>query len=427
MSFLYLLIFLLIASSFLWNFNKTLLVYAPFKLILHSNIYLYDANFALNLDMAISSFAFILFLIKGNRIKGIPSYISYAFVLYCVSWFVYGLYPRFAPNAFFYEPITSILYVMMLFSSVYDKQSIKILLYSFIVVASILVIDALIDVIFGVNLITQITSSQGGGRYWISENDIQRAGMQRTTSFMPHSIAMGTLAALLWGMFVLVYSKFPQYIPSSKMTKFLLSTLPFCVLFANSRTSICVFICFFLLFLNFKQIFTKKSLGLLLIVICLFILFPQYLIWMYNSIFHESEVNVAGSTMDLRERQSDIAITYFFKNPILGNGIDFDLLRYEKKDDVMGMESLWFDLMYHRGLMGLIPYVVLMITGFYVMWRTNRWFTLFFFAWIISITMSSQVSISSFLFVFMIFLSYKIKIINDYEQRMQIIHNNSCI
>ena len=412
MSILYLLISLLVVIFLLRDFDKTVVYYAPFKLILHRGILLYDASsFAINLDMAVSIVAFLVFLTRSARYKNsdIPKFIMWGAIVFCIGVFVHGMNPRFAFNIFFYEPITTFSFIYVLFKVVRTKNQLSKLIKGFMIVGAILIFDAVIDVIFGYNIITEIEKTQGGDRLWISNNDVNRAGMIRTTSFMPHSIAMGTIAVFIWSIVIIIRFIFPKYLNVNRKLLYLIVIgLPVCMLFANSRTTILTALCFVPLFMKRSIMFSIKGFILLIGLVALVLANSTYFEWMYNSIFHESSVNVGGSTTDLRESQFTIAMYYFHQNPLLGKGVDFDVLNYENESDVMGMESVWFILFMLRGLVGVVTYVYFILTGLVSFLKYNKIFWLFTLAWLVNITSSSQEGVSMFLYCIFIFLSYKL-------------------
>lgn len=411
MSILYLLIFLLVVFSLSRDFDKTVVYYAPFKLILHDGILLYDASFAVNLDMAISAVVFLVFFTRRARYKNsyIPKFIMWGAIVFCMGVFVHGLNPRFAFNIFFYEPICTFSFIYVLFKIVRTKRQLSKLIKGFMLVGVILIFDAVIDVIFGYNIITEIEKAQGGDRLIISVNDVNRAGMIRTTSFMPHSIAMGTIAVFIWSIVIVTMFRFPQYLNVNKGLLFLIVFgLPVCMMFANSRTTILTALCFAPLFLKKDFLFSEKGFILLVGLVALVVANLTYFEWMYNSIFNEKSVDVSGSTTDLRERQLTIAMFYFLQSPLTGMGVDFNVLDYENQYDAMGMESEWFTLFMLRGLVGVVTYVYFILTGLVSFLKYNKIFWLFTPAWLVTITLSSQQAVSMFLYCIFILLSYKL-------------------
>lgn len=419
MSIIYLLILIIVFLALNKNYEKTVILYAPFKLMLHRGILLYDGSMAIILDMVISAFVLLLYMTRRNKYRDstIPNFIVLGGLIFCIGEFIHGLNPRFALNIFFYEPIATFTYAYVLFKIIRNKEQLSQLIKGFMIVGAILVIDAVIDVTTGYNIITEIEKTQGGNRLWISENDVNRAGMARTTSFMPHSIAMGNIAVFIWGIVITIMLRYPEYIKTKKsLLYFVLIGLPVCMLFANSRTTILTAICFAPFFLKKKMIFSKMGMVLFIAVLGIIAINYSYFEWMYNSIFNESSVDVGGSTTDLRERQFDIALYYFLENPLTGKGVDFNVLDYENQNDAMGMESVWFILFMLKGLVGVVSYVYFILTGFVSFLKYNKTFWLFTLAWLVSITFSSQEGVSLFLYCIFILMSYKIYTLNEIFQ-----------
>ena len=430
MSILYFALFLLLAYFFQKNFEKTLICYAPFKLIVHKGIYLFDSAFAINLDLAITSFAFLIFIINRYKYRKIrlPNTLVVTSIIFVLGEFIAGMNPRFVPNIFFYEPVCSILYLYMLFKIIRYPKQIKLLIRYLIIVAFILVFDALFDVLTGYNPITALEESQAGPRFWVSHNDIMRAGISRTTSFMPHSIAMGTVASLIWGLLLALLLKYPSYYTSNTKVIYAILLLPLCVIFANSRTSILISLCFLPLLFSRKVFFTRRLFLILIVISICFFFFQDYFDWFYNSIFNESKVEVAGSSTDLRKRQLEVALFYFSKKPIFGQGADFNVLLFESEKDVMGMESLWFQLLMFQGLVGLCTYLQFFVVTAYHSLYTNKIFILFTVAWLVSVTLSSQVGVSILLYGLIFLINYKIHIFNLANNKFygsNVIYNNT--
>ena len=399
MSILYLILFVIISILFVKDFKRTLILYAPFKLIFHNSIFLYDASQGITLDLLISFVALIVYISKyGWHIANVSRILRVALVIYTISLIIYGINPKFALfRIVLYEPITAVCYILMLYSVLTNRKDIIMLLKAFCLVACILVIDGMIDIITGVNPIIEIEKSQAGERFIHSPNETMRAGMKRTTSFMPHSISMGVLAALLWGIFAILYLQ-SKSVQRKKLILFCLITLPLIVIFSNSRTPLITIVCFVPLILSRKVSKWKKFLLLLIAIACLFT-FSNYFQWMYDSVFNEEKIDVGGSTTDLRSRQFELALFYFSKEPLLGMGNDFRILKFESVNDAAGMESVWFQLLYLQGIVGTGAYIFLILAGFVRIIKSNKKFTCFVLAWIAAITFSSQVGLSIYMFL----------------------------
>lgn len=405
MSILYLLIFLFVVFCFINDFNKSLIIYAPYKLVFHSYICLYDSGQYITLDLAISLVVLILYLLKYSLRFTVHKHVKIAGIIYCVSCLIYGINPRFTINLILYEPISAILYTFMLYTTISNKNELLLLVKNLAIVSLILCIDGLIDIVFGINPIISIEKLASGGHFWHSENDVTRAGMDRTTSFMPHSISMGSLAALLLGTFLILFLKFKDF-ANEKYLKYSLLLLPLIIVFSNSRTPLLTFVCFLPLIITAK-VGTKSKILIIICGLICFILFFDYFVWMYNSIFHEDEVDVAGSNSKLRQHQLELAVFYFLKEPVFGMGNQFQILNFENESEAAGMESVWFQLLYLQGIVGTGSYIIMLISGIKSAWINDRQFILFVLAWIAAITFSSQVGLSIFLFLLVILICEK--------------------
>ncbi len=412
MSILYFLIFLIVVYRFSIDFKRTLIFYAPFKLIFHSGIFLIDSSFSLNLDLGISAVAFFLYLSKRKKntyLNKVPKLLIVGWSGYLIGLLIHSLRPSIKPTLFLQEGVTTFLYCYILFKTITRKDDIKTLVKGFMIVSIVLFVDATIDVLTGVNIIARIEESQAGSRFWHSENVIARAGMARSTSFMPHSLTMGSLAALLWGFIYLMTARWNIKV-NKKLFYITLACLAICVVYSNSRSSLIAFIILLPILIDLKSISPARTFLILAGFILLIYVFYDYFSWMYDSIANENKMNVQGSTSELRQTQFEVALYYMLKNPFLGNGNTFQILNFEDQSSIMGMESVWFPIMMQQGVVGLVTYIFLLATTI-IFYIKNRMEIQVFYviSWIAIITLSSQIGLSLYLFVLLPLMSYKAK------------------
>lgn len=413
MSILYLAIFLFVSFCFYNDFKRTLILYAPFKLVLHTGILLVDSSTSIILDLPISSVALFLFFFNTQKrtvLKShLPNVLLWGWSVYLLSMLLYSFNPKFKITILLNPLIMYFAYSYMLFIIIRTKKQMELLFKGFIAVSLVLFADAFIDVLTGHNLIIAIEESQAGTHFWHSDNAVVRAGLSRTTSFMPHSLTMGCLAALLWGVLYLIGFRSKIKINTS-ITLFTMFGLIFCILFSNSRSSIIAFVALLPVLFDYKSLSFNKIFLIAASFVIVFFFFGDYILWIFNSIFNEDKVDVMGSTTDLRRRQFDIASYYMMKHPFLGNGQTFNVMNHVSENVILGMESVWFPIMMQQGLVGVAGYITLIVTTAIYFFRSKQHLYLFFVvSWVATITMSSQVGLSIFLFVLVPLLACKMK------------------
>ena len=396
MSILYTTVLLLIFVCCFVNFKRTVLIYAPLKLLFHNGILIIDNNSgSITLDGAISTIIILFFVLIYARKHNLTQFIfKIPLILYSLHLAVYYLHPDIRIPRLMMEWADEVGFTIVFYYMLNSKYSISLFVKYFIIVAYILMINGFLELIMGYNPLREVIEANSGSRLWWSDNSVARFGMPRITSFMPHSISFGFTCTIFIVFLLFVIVECPQYIRwNTGSVYFLLALLFIGVILSNSRTSLLGLTGGIFLFIN-KKTFSGKR-GIIIITgVGLFLLFFQgYLQFMYDTIFNENKVDVQGSTSELRDSQFSIALYYLLESPLLGMGYAFDITKYQTLKDVEGMESIWFILMYKHGLLGILTYSYLFIFCFlkFIKLSYYKYIISFLIMWLISITFSSQV------------------------------------
>lgn len=159
----------------------------------------------------------------------------------------------------------------------------------------------------------------------------------------------------------------------------------FCIIIANTRTVhfcfILSLIVFYLFQGNKKRMFKVASLSAIILIIIIQIS-PKVneLFVTVFSMFNE-ETDVGGSSMGGRQLQLARSIYYFNESPIIGHGYNYiseyfgqgtgDLSHQDP--DLMGFESVAFQLLLERGVVGIIAYLFLYLSIFIFFYKNRNY------------------------------------------------------
>lgn len=347
------------------NFKKGFLIFLIFKLFLVNNITLISVPGIplLTLDMFLSLYFVALFcynkligrINKKNRFPlGLPFlYIvisSFLSTVFAYAGFLSAL-------SSFVGIITQEIILVWIIWAVVDVEDIPFLVkgmtYSFFVIVLYGIIEHFLEynplVNYEATLIEDETRSFGTGY----GTDWDARGY-RAQSVFEHPIGGGINCALYnyWMLLLLYKDKMLFKIKYLILLTLFLSIL--FLLFTNSRGPI-LFAVITLLFFARKILTSFKLIALFaLIIIALMFFLPEYGDFFMSFISRDAQDEVGGSNAEGRFSQLAAAIALMQKSPIFGLGYKFDkVLESSFVDDLLGMESMWFQILTMLGLLGV--------------------------------------------------------------------------
>lgn len=153
--------------------------------------------------------------------------------------------------------------------------------------------------------------------------------------------------------------------------------LLFAMIFFTGMRSGVVSLCICLLMFMSRKYFKFKTFLLFALIIVAFVsLFGDFFQSFYESIIHTDKVQ--GSSEEGRALQWEAALIAFQNSSIYGNGIGytFDELIFWYPQ-LAGADAVWMSLMIDRGILGILSYILIMITCFKFCYRNNK--RLFFY------------------------------------------------
>lgn len=405
------LIFLLLLLFLIKNYKKTVIAYAPFKLFFHERVMLFSTagGSYMSFDGVFCSAIFFLFLLYYKHpLKKIYRYpLMGAMSLYAINLVVYGLNPEPHLISLTIEPtVRDLVFFAILFYLIKTPEDISSMIKSLMIYVALLIGNGLAHIVTGTNYIGDFFVN-ASNYHFISGNSVARFGLQRTPSFMPHSICMGSICVMILYLFAYLWiTKSPYLIDKKKYLSFIVPLLLVGIIISNSRTPLFGLLIGMAFLVNRKMFKGNRGLFILLAIGAFLFVCWDYLEYMYNITFYENMHDAEGSTTDLRMVQFGIAYSVFMEHIWIGGGNDTQLLALFDERDVGGMESIWFPLMYRMGLLGIISYIVVLITPLFKFSKSHnfRYILGFFCVWLTLNTLSSQPGLTiGIYFLFMIF------------------------
>lgn len=182
-----------------------------------------------------------------------------------------------------------------------------------------------------------------------------RYGVKRSQGIFTMHGTNGAFAIEL--LFVLYGGLIAGYIKKTFMNYLIIFSLLFTVFVSGTRSAIlALIICSFML-VNRRMLDFRRFFGGVVVILVFYVGFQEYFNMIINS-FVDTE-SIGGSNTSMREGQLEIAIMYFLKSPIYGNGIQYcgnNVMGVYQ--EMYGAESLWFPAMIDTGLLGVIGYAL---------------------------------------------------------------------
>ena len=149
---------------------------------------------------------------------------------------------------------------------------------------------------------------------------------------------------------------------TNNLTYILLTCIGIAFLSKNRAGMVAPIILYLVMAIHIKPIKKVFFVGGLMIGVLL--LSGFHFTYLESLFSDKAQESVGGSSVEMREQQLSIVISWFLKSPLLGLGLD--AVRYVKDRDyeIYGGESIWFRLLLERGILGLLSYVVFLVYSY---------------------------------------------------------------
>ncbi|MEE3415798.1 MAG: O-antigen ligase family protein [Prevotella sp.] len=274
----------------------------------------------------------------------------------------------------------------------YDVKDIRLFLKAMIGVAVLITLLGIYESIFHDNPVLDYVyynSPQEGteGRMYylppgVGQGFHIRFGMVRAYSFFGIHIAFGCACVFILGLLLFIIKKKFFIGMNKKLFYFAMLLLIIGCITSNSKTSYLGLAVMLLMIFDTKKILNMRVLFLVGVLFLVFYnFFPNYFDNIYSLFDEEIASEGGGSTIDVRERQFEVALSMFKQNPILGNGPgSISVLKaFGDNSDILGAEGALLTILPERGAIGYAVYLFTFIYFFFTNRKIIPTFELFIF------------------------------------------------
>ena len=399
-------IIVLIATFLLlMNFKKGMLLLAPLKIVVMNSIIISG----ISINAIITFIAACCFLNYRNKLIRKEKFpLTLPFVLMVVLNFIGMFQDEFHLKLAFLYLFDTYTFTYLLFLCVESYNDIKLIIKSLSVAISIVLINALVEMLSGqsINVLSDFMQNNSLEGLYISQDDYEALGRgMRIRSGYSHSIVFGDICALFLYLYLFLIIAIEKKL---KYIVFIL-TLAFGLILSSSRTPILGLLAFIIPIFRMGKFFSKQRLVLISILLLSYYLAYDYIYDTIDSLFnHNTTSEIKGSSMELRLEQLEGCFMVISNNLLFGLGRTFNL------DDwswiLAGNESIWFELLCYHGIIGCIVYALI----YYKILKNslyNKYFVFILFlsiGWLIMCTASNLSNMDSYPLFLAFIIIYKL-------------------
>lgn len=224
----------------------------------------------------------------------------------------------------------------------------------------IVCIYSFIEQLFGYSPVVSYINIVNGDKFGVLDDSF-RWGIKSTQAFFIHATTCGYFCVTSLAFVLLFQKKIINYISVGNYQYWtLVFLLTITTFLSGSRASIAALFLLYVMFPFFsyrsRQNKLKALIGILFILLVFFLLFQNYLGEVVHSILHSNESDV-GSSENMRIGQYLVALSYWQKSPLIGNGSGTTGMLIGNGSGIFGAESVWIGLLIDYGVIGVFAYL----------------------------------------------------------------------
>ena len=367
------------------DFNKTVLCYLPFKLLTSGQLIFcsWKGGTGLQFDIFANAAIIILYITRkygfGHYQKNPLCPLTIPIFLILLSICLSNIYGSFHALMTIID-VLQYFYIFVFWAALCEgSRHIRKMISCFYLIATLLCIDYLIEAISGISPVREYMRLSAGSMAVFSENVISRQGMLRIMSFAPHAAMFGCYCAILFltlfyykaGVGYKRFDKIPFYV--------CMVLLMLGIVLSNSRSPIIFVAIASLTFISFSKENRKQLKFIVFIIMIGIIAFHSYFEFIYMSMFHQDQVDVEGSTTELREIQLATVYNMVQGKELFGLGPGSVVSEIGVIKELAGAESVWFPILGDRGYLGIITYLIFFIWLMILAYHNSHGKFIFFF------------------------------------------------
>lgn len=394
---LYLFFFTILVFCSLRDFKKTVLVFSALQPFLHFGVCIVSSP-TLSLKTAGILWLLILYFIKRNSISASAYPLAKISIIYTIAtvFLAYFVDTHISSYAtYLLQDIVLNVGLGFLFWQVLGTpRDIRffthVLASVFVVICTYAIFEALTISNPVLDFERSLLPDGGVSAIWQS-NEI-RFGLKRCQSVCSIHLVFGGFCAFFATFFYRMYTNYPRLLSSKcysyRYLIFILGSLG--VLLCNSKSSmICFLVAMSLQFLNPKYLKGKYLIRFLIVLPIIFLALQPFIEAMIVAMDEDKAAEMGGSSYAMRDSQLELVLYKAWEAPFLGHGLKSmgELFRFYQ-GALLGAESVWFNLLYERGLVGCILHLVLCLS-ICIYWRIDIMILSIPVAWVIFETVTS--------------------------------------
>lgn len=360
---------ILIVLQGLKDFRKGFLWLLIYKIFLVQNISLIDIPGVplLTMDVGLTLFYVFLFQIRKTSCSKtrVPFPYTKPFTFLAISWTLSAIFSQIgiggAVSQLVKDLCHSLIMVWMMWEIIEDDSDFRFLIKWFTISFFVAALYTYYEKMIEANPLQEYyISLMGNSEKAIDFQYTNDVRGYRAQSVFEHAIGAGINFAMYIIWITSTLYAFRANVPSRLFTLVTVVLSFPCVLMANSRGSIFFLMICSLMFINVKNFKTVKLLiGVGVVLFLLMPLLGEYADIVISIFDSNKQADVGGSNSEMRFEQLAASIIVVQEHPILGLGQKFqNVMSSGAIDALLGMESMWFNIITTFGLLGVIVNVI---------------------------------------------------------------------
>lgn len=407
------------------NFKRTLLLYLPIRIALHQGIILWPANPTIMFDSVACFMIIITYLLNRKQINasvkfpfGFPLFL-YAFSEFCSSFLAStsGSILNFLQSI-----VVGVLFLYVIWYYIDSKKDLAFVVKGYSIMFTIAILLSIFEQITHFNPLIRLESlllpaSAPRGLIWES-SQVRFGGLFRAQAFMSISISYGAYCLLFFLFYIFLVYYYPIYNYYKKIkNRIFIIGLVVGTFLSGSKSPILSLIIGFIPYLKTKWILNFKILiGAIFIAAISKPLIDKIYADIYTALTVDNYYEYqGGSSLAMRMMQLEVSLREFEKAPIIGNGTKY-LAKAESYygNELLGAESIWFELLIEKGLLGIASFIILLIYPLFVkgIIHKKRYVPLIL-GWLTINTMTTIPGIGNTFYYTLIILMYKAQLLSN--------------
>lgn len=386
-------VYAIVMISALIDFKKTVLVWVPISLLFNPRVCVLYQPPVTALTVAVDLSLVMMFFFLKRKKEGSGSgynndtyFFAPAVKIMVVSYVLSSLFSEIPYSSSFNKIIKQLIdcfgIIYILFKCLNTKEDIILFIKALILSSLIFTINGICEGIIKINPIgtliylnTPDTEDMMSRSFYspFAEGNL-RFGMTRCFSVFALHLQFGFACCVALYLILILQKERVQLLRIINNSNYIyipiIALLGTGIIFSNSKGPM---ICGAIIILSrykFKDLFNIWTIMPLIIgIILVEIYLPDY----FNNFFSLFDSDLAeegkGSSVALRERQFQVALSLFERNPLFGCGINAaGYFQSNGFEDLLGAESIWLKILPDQGIFGVISYLYM----YYLIYNSSK-------------------------------------------------------